>query len=181
MRPAVYAAWKSQIELEVAKYFSDFEPSTKRVRGESRGTLKYEWHPYPNLWCYIAFRPLDSEAFDALVGWSVHDRFPIADGSGQTQDLNDFESQSVMDWSLSFVPRSGTAHWNFWEPSSDIVDDPKLFSEAYMRHFSHSLTTEEASALVRPAIESGIAEVRDFGLPYLLRRVAYEAKKALKQ
>lgn len=178
MRPEVHAAWRSQIEREVSKTFPQFVGLAKRVRGEPRGLLKYQWHPHPKLWCYIAFRPLDSEAFDALVGWSIRDRFPIADGRGATspQDLENFDAESVIDWSLSFVPRSGAAHWNFWDPPSHVVDDPGAFADAYAKHFARSLSEEEANDLVRPAVNLGIAEVRDFGLPYLRRRAAYEAK-----
>lgn len=177
MRPEVLAAWRSQIEREVNKNFPEFEAVTKRVRGEPRGLLKYQWHPHPRLWCYIAFRPLDSEAFDALVGWSVHDRFPIADAPGGSapQDLENFDAPHILDWSLSFVPRIGTAHWSFWNPPSNAVDDPRAFAEAYAKHFSHSLSAEEANELVWPFVELGIAEVRDFGLPYLRRRAAYKA------
>jgi hypothetical protein len=179
MRPEVHAAWRRQIEREVSKNFPEFVASTKRVRGEPRGILKYQWHPHPKLWCFIAFRGLDSEAFDALVGWSTRDRFPIADGQGfnTAQDLEDFDAASVIDWSLSFVPRNGAAHWNFWDPPNDVIDNPRAFADAYAQHFARSLSQEEANELIRPAVGRGIAEVRDFGLPYLRRRAAYEAEK----
>jgi hypothetical protein len=176
MRPEVLEAWKSAIQKSVAMQFPNFLPLIKRVRGEPRGILKFQWHPHPNLWCYIAFRPLDSEAFDVLVGWSTQDRFPIADQGARERihDPEDFAAPSFIDWSLNLVPRSGAAHWNFWNPSDDAVEDASAFADAYSKHFLRSLTEEEANDLVRHAVELGIKEVRNHGIPYLRRRIAYE-------
>ena len=164
---------------EAASRFPEFELSAKRARSEPRGLLKFQWHPHPELWCYIAFRPLDSEAFDALIGWSTRDRFPIADGPAgdAPQDLEDFDATHAIDWSLSFVPRAGTAHWDFWNPPEGTLDDPMAFATAYASHFERKLTAAEAEQLVRPAVSIGMAEVEDFGLPYLKRRAAYALTK----
>jgi hypothetical protein len=177
MRAEVLTAWRKQIEEAVRVQFPEFEPVTKRVRGEPRWMLKYIWHPRARLWCYIAFRPLNSEAFDALVGWSTSDRFPIADGPTGVapQDIWNFDAPHVIDWSLTFVPRNGAAHWSFWNPSDAIRDNPTEFAKAYAAHFMRALSPQEADDLVRPAIELGIAEVRDYGIPYLQRRAAYGA------
>jgi len=78
---------------------------------------------------------------------------------------------------MSFVPRSGTAHWNFWNQPNDVIDDPRAFTEAYAKHFARSLSSGEANDLVRPIVDLGIAEVRDYGLPYLRRRADYEVKR----
>ncbi len=176
MRPEVLEAWKSNIQKNVAMHFPNFLPLIKRVRGEPRGILKFQWHPHPKLWCYIAFRPLDSEAFDAFVGWSTRDRFPIADQAPneRAQDPENFDAPSFIDWSLNLVPRSGTAHWNFWNPPDNAVEDAAAFADAYAKHFLRSLTEDESIDLVRHAVELGIKEVYEHGLPYLRRRAAYE-------
>lgn len=177
MRKEIFDAWREEVESAVAQNFPEFHKLTKRVRGEPRGILKYQWHPSQDLWCYIAFRPLDSEGFDAMVGWSTSDRFPIADGAvgGGPQDLWDFDAPYAMTWSLNLVPRNGAAHWNFWDPPEEVVDDPAAFAREYAAHFLKVLMVEEARVLVRPAVERGIAEVRDYGIPYLRRRAAYRA------
>lgn len=177
MRQEVCIAWREQIESAVAEEFPQFQRVTSRTRGEPRHLLKYRWHPHQKLWCFIAFRPLDSEAFDAFVGWSSSDRFPISDGATGAQDPEDFEAPHMLFWSSELVPRSGTAHWSFWNPPQSLIDDPAAFATAYAREFTKTLSPVEAADLVRPAVKAGIAEVREFGIPYLERRAKYEASK----
>lgn len=178
MRTEVLDAWRGLVVREAHARFPEFSLSSKRVRGEPRGLLKFEWRPSEKLWCYIAFRPLDSEAFDALIAWSVRDRFPISDArtAEAPQDLENFDADFAIDWSLNFVPRSGAAHWNFWNPPDSVVEDPNEFALAYAAHFGRRLSHAEAEALVAPAVALGMTEVEKYGVPYLRRRALREAK-----
>jgi hypothetical protein len=63
-------------------------------------------------------------------------------------------------------------YWNFWEPPAELLDDPESFGRAYAAHFGKDLTLADAVELVRPAVARGIAEVHDYGLPYLAKRIA---------
>lgn len=177
MRKTVFEAWRTITEDLVASEFKNFSKVTVRSRGEPRQLLKYVWRPQENLWCYIAFRPLDSEAFDALIGWSCIQKFPISDagaGSGK-QDIWDFTRPSVIVWSSQLVPRSGLAHWNFWEIPESLLESPEEFGRVHAEHFLKQLSDEDARQLVRPAIAAGVAEVKKYGIPYLEQRALHHA------
>ena len=178
MRTIICEAWKDAIDEAVRREFPNFEPLTKRARSEPRGMLKYQWHPQERLWCYIAFRPLDDDAFDAFVGWSMLDQFPIGSGLqlDKVQDILDFEAPFVLAWSMQLVPRAGAAHWSFWNPPANLSDDPEEFGRAFAEYYAQQLTYVDARKLIEPAVAAGIAEVRDYGIPYLQKRVAYKPK-----
>lgn len=179
MRAVVYQAWHDTIQERVRDTFSDFALVVGRVKGEPPRMLKYEWRPEDDLWCYVAFRPLESEAFDAFVGWSTRGKFPIASANelGKAQNIWDFDAPFVLTWSMELVPRQGSAFWSFWNPPDDLIDAPEAFGKAYAEHFSMQIDYAEARQLVEPAVAKGIQEVRAHGIPYLQKRVAYQTAR----
>lgn len=176
MRPAVRQAVRKLVDERVASLFPEFLADTRRVRHEPRDVQKFVWRPTKGLNCYIAFRALDNEAIDAFVGWSVVDKFPIgAAGAEQTAtDIWDFSQPWVLRWSLDFVPRQGASFWAFWNPDPELLNDPEAFGRVYGELFSRELSPAEALELVTPAVDLAMNEVRDYGLPYLRKRVAYQ-------
>lgn len=174
MRKVVFQAWCELIDQEVGHRLPGFSLFAGRSRGEPRNLRKYVWKPIEGLWCFIAFRPLESEAFDAYVGWSDKERFPGQDCIAPTQDaMQDLGAPCRIVQSLDLVPRSGLAHWNFWQAPPELLDDPQAFGAACAAHFSKELNLEQALDLVRPAVDKGISEVHDHGLPYLARKIQF--------
>ena len=169
VRPTVLQAWNDAISQAVAEKLPQFALYPKRERGEDRGMLRFVWRPTPDLSCFVVFRPISSEAFDAYVGWSTDGRCPFA--LPQDPDsVSTFHGVRAMRPSMDFVPRHGEAHWSFWDSSDELLDDPAEFARQYAAHFARDLSYQEARALVSPAIDAGIEEVVRFGVPYLSNR-----------
>ena len=171
MRPIVRQAWTDAIVEAMEDRLPQFVAYAKRERGEDRGLLKYVHSPVHGLWLFVAFRPIESEAFDAWLGWSTEGRCPYAlpQEPGAYLDLS---SPTAMCLSMSLVPRVGLAHWNFWEPEERIIGDPLAFLEAYAAHVLSDLTYTEARKFVASAVDAAFSEILCFGVPYLDRRVA---------
>ncbi len=180
MRPIVQKAWSDAIDEKVLALFPDFVRVEGRGSAEPKGLRKFQWRPSEALTCFIAFRPLDDEAFDAFVAWSTRGKFPT--GPAQTEakadGILDFSLPEVLAWSMALVPRSGVSYWSFWDPPSSLANDPAKFGAAFAEHYSRALSYDEARILVEPKVCAGIAEVHDFGLPYLLRRVQFELERS---
>jgi hypothetical protein len=179
MRPIVYQAVEDAVNEQAANFFPEFVPDVRRVRSEPRHLQKFVWRPTERLSCYIAFRALDSEAIDAFVGWSVLGKFPIgSSGPEQVQtDIWDFSSPYIFRWSMDFVPRQGSSFWSFWNPAPELLGDPEAFGRAYGEAFAKELSSSEALSLVVPAVTLAVEEVRDYGIPYLRKRAAYEQSR----
>ena len=131
--------------------------------------LRYAWQARPGLTCFVVFRPIESEAFDAYVGWSLDGRCPYALPQ-LPEAVSTYVGERAMQPSMHFVPRHGTAHWNFWEPAEEVADNPAEYARSFAAHFMTELSYEDARALVSPAVEQGVDEIVRFGLPYLVKR-----------
>jgi hypothetical protein len=146
----------------------------KRWKGEPAGLRKYVWQPKDGLACFVAFRLLDNEAFDAFGGWTTTGRYPEGETfTAATEKFNDFQAPGLVAWSMAFVPRTGVSYWSFWEPSEQARNSPALFGEEFARHFSNPLTADDARTLVRDKIALAIRELREFCVPYLEKRADY--------
>ena len=171
MRPVVLTAWKEVIAHRVSEELPRFSPYSRRERGEDRGMLKFASELKQGLWGFVLFRPIDSEAFDAYVGWSTDGRCPYA-RLGVNVETHDFSQPRAIFASITLAGRSGAAHWSFWNPADSLADDPTAFTKAYVEYASRKYGEAEARELVAPAVEAGIREVVLYGLPYLARRAA---------
>jgi hypothetical protein len=171
MRSVVLKAWKEAIAHRVASDLPKFSPYSRRERGEDRGLLKFASELQPGLWGFLVFRPIDSDAFDAYVGWSTDGRCPYARVQ-VTSEPNDFTQPRAMFASITLAGRSGAAHWSFWSPDDSLTDDPAAFARAYLEYASREFSEDEARELIAPAVEAGIREIVLYGLPYLASRAA---------
>lgn len=180
MRPIVQKAWSDAIDEKVGSLFPDFVLVEKRGKNEPRGLRKFEWRPTKSLTCFVAFRPLDDEAFDAFVGWSTKGRFPTGPAHTEAKEdgILNFALPEVLAWSIALVPRTGVSYWSFWDPPASVASDPARFGAAFAEHYVQSLSYDEARSLVEPKVSAGVAEVHDYGLPYLQRRVKHELAKS---
>lgn len=179
MRKTVQKAWQTSVDKAMRLQFPDFVPYAKRERGEPRGMLKYVWKASESLWCFIAFRPVESEAFDLWVGWSAYKRFPFANAP-KIQVLDgsvDYDLPEAMVSSMDLVPRQGMAHWSFWNPDDEIVDDPEAFARAFAEQHALELTDEQAMTLVAPAVTAAFGELAEYGLPFLREKVRRDSAR----
>ena len=168
MRPVVLEAWREAIAHRASELLPGFSPYHRRERGEDRGLLRLASEFGPSLTGFVVFRPIE-EAFDAYVGWSTDGRCPYARTStGASADRH----RGEMLPSMVLAGRSGTAHWNFWNPPTHLADDPAAFAQAYCEYVLRKLSAREAMELVRPVVEVGVREVAAYGLPYLAARAA---------
>lgn len=173
MRPEVLRAWQDEVVRCMAERLPHFTRSTRRVHPDPPGLLKFEWQARHKLWCFIAFRPLDSEAFDAYAGWSNDYSKSAVTNVAASGSIDDFSSEFHFDLSMSYVPRRGLSYWSFWNPSNDAVDDARLFADEYLVQFAKALSASEAKALVVPAVNDAMDEIVTYCVPYLERKVSY--------
>ena len=173
MRAIVLEAWTKAVSRRVSEILPQFAPYVRRERGEDRGMLRFASELGHGLTGFVVFRPIESEAFDAYVGWSTDGRCPYARApSSATPD--DLTQARAMFPSIVLAGRSGTAHWNFWNAPKSMVDDAAEFARAYAEYATRELSEIEAEKLVAPAVEAGFREVLTHGIPYLARRAAWQ-------
>ncbi|MEE9345405.1 MAG: hypothetical protein V3U88_07335 [Methylococcales bacterium] len=173
MRDSVKNAWETSIIKEVKSKFPQFELQPKNA-----GMLKFLWQVRPSLWCIISFRPLSGESFDVFCGWSTKKQLPFSKYGCPRNELFDFTRNSVVTWTLDYVPRDGASFWDFWEAPEDVLDDPELFFELYSEHYNKNLTDIEAKELVSQSIEYAINEIKDYCIPYLEKRIVFYDKSS---
>jgi hypothetical protein len=172
MRPVVLEAWKLAVTETAAQQLPGFHLYTRKEMGEPRNLIRYVWSPRPDLHCFIVFRPIESEAFDAWIGWSTDGRCPFA----RTQDpesFKDLNASTAICPTAWIIPRHGKAHWSFWNSPDALLDDPTAFGMAYGAHYGKTLTPAEAQVEVGPAVAEGFREIVEHGIPYLQRRAVY--------
>lgn len=173
MRSEVLRAWRDEVVRCMSGRLPHFTLSTRRARPDPPGLLKFEWQAGHKLWCFIAFRPLDSEAFEAYAGWSTdYSKSAVTNVAVSSGSIDDFSSKFHFDFSMSYVPRSGLSYWNFWNPSGDAVDDARLFANEYLVQFARVLSADEAQALVAPAVKEAMDEIVTYCIPHLEKRVS---------
>jgi hypothetical protein len=172
MRSVVLEAWKLAIAEAMARLLPEFSLYPRREAGEPRNLLRFLWSPRPALHCFVVFRPIESEAFDAWIGWSIDGRCPFVRPQGPDAFRN-FESPAAMCSTIDLVPRSGTAHWSFWDAPQSLLADPTAFGAAYAAHFGRPLSLADAQVEVLGAVEAGLSEVVRYGVPYLQQRAAH--------
>lgn len=175
MDKSLLEALRQAVINEIARDLPQFSLVPSRERGEEKNLIKFAWTPRQSLMCGIAFRPID-DGFDAWVGWSTNGKFPYmasqADLTSAQGGIFDFTRTAIMVPSIVISERSGSAAWMFWEPTEEEVDDPAAFAKAYVEYATKKFSLQEAMELVMPLVKSAVTEVRDYGLPYLERRVA---------
>ena len=173
MRSVVLEAWEEAVLRRVVDFLPQFAPYARRERGEDRGMLRFASELGPGLTGFVVFRPIQSEAFDAYVGWSTDGRCPYARAPSGANP-GDLTQPRAMFPSIVLAGRSGAAHWNFWSPPDSLADDPPEFARAYAEYTARESTELEARELVCSAVEAGVREIVAYGLPYLARRVAWQ-------
>lgn len=171
MRKEVLSALKSIIAREMSASLGMFVLDESRVRPDPPGLIKYVWNPREGLWCFVAFRPIESEALDVYVGWSIKRNVPVALVS-DVVGCHEFSAEGYFNVSASYAKRGGAVHWSFWNPSDEVLDDPAKFASEYAGHYAKALSENEALALVSPSVKKAIDEVLGYGLPYLKLRIA---------
>lgn len=173
MRPEVLRAWQDEVVRCIVERLPHFTRSTRRVRSDPPGLLKFEWQARHKLWCFVAFRPLDSEAFDAYAGWSTdYSKSAVTNVAASGDSIDDFSSEFHFDLSMSYVPRRDLSYWSFWDPSSEAADDARLFANEYMVQFTKVLSANEAKALVAPVVNDAMDEIVTYCIPYLEKRAS---------
>lgn len=170
MRKSVKLAWKTSVIKEVNSKFPQFELQPKNT-----GMLKFLWKVRPSLWCMLSFRWLDNESFDVFCGWSSTKQLPFSKYGCPRGKLSDFTRDSVMTWTLDYVPRDGLSYWMFWKVPDEALDDPELFFQLDREHYEKDITYDEAMELVSQSIESAINEINDYCIPYLEKRIAFDS------
>ncbi len=179
MREVVYKAWVDLIKFAMQSELPKFQVYQKKEIGEEPGLVKYCWNVSSDLWCFIVFRPLDSEAFDVFIGWSSDSKCPYSRAKvfdAIETKMWDIQAPYFMTSSMNLAERTGLSHWDFFEFPEDIYDDPDAFSSLYAEHFLKDLSEEEARLLVRNAVDKGIAEIKEYGLPYLNKIIEKKLK-----
>lgn len=171
MRKEVLNAWQQSVYAGVARSFPNFGPLRGRVRPEPPGLVKFHWRPRDGLNCFIAFRPIESEAFDVYAGWSTKDKSAVTVISSTPANSSSFSALEYFNVSSAYSGRQGLVHWNFWSPSDVVASDPALFANEYARHFLRVLSPEEARELVEPSVSSALEEIGTYCIPYLESRV----------
>jgi hypothetical protein len=172
MRKLVLEALKIKIQSEMEIKFPQYKFYKKTMRGDEKGLLRYICQSIDNLSLFIVFRPLTSEGIEASVGWSVLDRCPISTVTVQGESMfNDFTLDEMMVPLICISKRNGLAHWDFWNPSDELLDNPEKFAIAHSQHFQKQLSIEESQYLVNDAVEKCTQEIFDFGIPYLNNKI----------
>lgn len=173
MRGAIEHAWGLKVREAVARAFPEFVEAIGRVRGEEKGLIKFEWRPRPTFIGALAFRPL-AEGFDAWVGWSTNGKFPYAQAKNPkigAHDPADFEHSAAMFLTIVLAKRSGLAFWKFWRPDDALIDNPTEYARQFAQYCLRTDEPAEARRVVELPVEQAVAEIKQFGIPYLHSRI----------
>jgi hypothetical protein len=170
MRKEVKAALINALDLLASTELQGFKRIPRR-KGEDPGLVKYGRKiKKGSLWLLIGFRPISSEAFDAWIGWAPDDYWPQNISQDEIYGIPVIENPVAKVCSMNLVPRDGSAHWSFWKPTSEALDNPDLFASEFTKHFCKALTEQDAQKLVMESVCDAMKEVVDFGLPLLLNK-----------
>jgi hypothetical protein len=173
MRKIVADALRQKIQSSVETLLPQFEFYNKSMKGDEKGLLRYRWKPKENLSCFIVFRLLSSEGFDVSVGWSTMNRCPFSTVVlSKPDDIWNFSLDEMMVPTIDLANRNGLAHWSFWQPPDEVINNPEAYGRAYAEHFLKQLDEKEALDLVNDAVLKGMNEVIEHGIPYLNKKIS---------
>jgi hypothetical protein len=178
MRKIILEALKLKIQSAVESALPQFKFYNKSNKGDEKGLIRYRWEVDGSLSFYIIFRPLSSEGFDVQIGWSTLNRCPSAHllTPEILKNIFDYSCQEMVANIIYVAKKSGLAFWEFWKPSQELRNDPAAFGKAYSKYLMKSFSQEEALELVSNSVDEAVAEILEYGIPYLMSRVESSSK-----
>jgi hypothetical protein len=159
-------------------------PEFDAVRITSRylfpGERAFRWVPQEPLHCWIILSPdgKGREAFRVEIGWSLQARFPELSMRPSPIDPSDFEAaaaESECVIRVASLRQRIDAAWELPDPGLSALEAGAGTDDvlAGLRRSLEPIDAARAHADVSPLVDDAIAALRDDGMPFLHRLVAY--------